>query len=91
MSRAGVGLATGERAHGVISELRMRTRLVVRGDRAGLSESSLRTWVGDETVEIIADRRVQDRRRRLKVVASERRHGERRLRPELEARLRMRG
>jgi hypothetical protein len=65
---------------------------IVGRERRSFYDSLLRTFDGDDTVQIVLDRRVRDRRRRrLSSRRAERRERERRARRAIDAQIRARG
>ena len=78
-----------------MAQLIRRLLFIVRADRPELYESLRRTFRGDDTVEIVRDRRRADRRRARRAAAAnasrEHRTIERRKSPELDRQLRARG
>jgi len=69
-----------------------RLLFIVRRERRTFYDSLRRTFDGDDTVQIVLDRRVRDRRRRrLDSRRAERRAHERRARRAIDAQLRARG
>ena len=78
-----------------MAHLIRRLLFIVRADRPELYESLRRTFDGDDTVEVVSDRRHAERRGGRRAAASgaarEHRTTERRKSPELDRQLRSRG
>lgn len=67
------------------------TIFIVARDRRELFDSLSRTFANDDTVRVLLDRRAGERRRRNQPAGVDRRQGDRRAQPHVEAQLRSRG
>jgi hypothetical protein len=74
-----------------MAHLIRRLLFIVKADRAELYESLRRTFDGDDTVEVVQDRRHAERRGNRRAITREHRTSERRKSPELDRQLRTRG